>query len=70
MSEHRVVSHQNIDAIAKKLGEERMNFLNRVEIAVKNTIVFSQSAATAIGDISIGEATEGIIEFFRDEMRK
>lgn len=66
----RSLSPSNISAISESLAKHRLELLNQVERAIPNTIKFSQAAATAIGDISYSEAVEGIIDFFRDEMRK
>lgn len=66
----RVLKPYDIDNIATKLGTDRKHLLNRVETAVGRTITFAQAASTALGYISYSEAINGIIEFFKDEMRK
>lgn len=66
----RVLRPHDIQAISAKLGIGRKDLLDRFEKAVGATTNFAVSASQAIGDISVEEATQGIIDCFRDEMRK
>ncbi len=66
----RTLDPYNIKDISMKLDGNRKDFLNRVEKVVGETILFSQAAATAIGEISYQEAVDGVINYFRDGMRK
>lgn len=59
-----------IKDISLRLRNSRSEFLTRVEEAVGDTIKFSQDVSIAIGEISVEEATEGIITLFTERMRK
>lgn len=61
---------KDIEGIAKRLGSARSDFLKRVEEAVGKTVVFAVDVSNAIGEISLDEAEDGIINFFAEEMRK
>lgn len=68
--ENRVLTPHCIKSITQRLNQDRSHLLTRVEKVMKDTTVFAMAASNAVGEISYAEAVEGIIEFFRDEMRK
>lgn len=66
--ENRVLIPQNISDISTRLQEKRKDFLKRVEKAIGETTTFSIAVSQAIGEISIEEAKQGIVDFFKDKI--
>jgi hypothetical protein len=70
MDEHRILRPSNIADMALKLDNSKIKFLLKVENALEATKKFSTAVSSAIGDISIGEAHQGIIDYFVEQMNK
>lgn len=69
-NETRSLFPHNIVSISHEIASKRGKLMNRFECAIRETTKFSVDVYNALGDISVAEAEQGIIDFFTDQMRK
>ena len=65
----RVLNTYNITEISKRLEIEKQKLILKTENSIRDTVIFARAASVALGEISITEAQEGIIEYFKERMR-
>lgn len=66
---NRVLDPRNVQEISNRIQEVRKDLLDRYEKAIGETTIFAMAAVNAIGEISIHEAEQGIIDFFKEKLR-
>lgn len=67
---NRSLNPFNIEEMSRRIEMARKELLDKFEKAIGETTKFSMTVSNAIGEISIAEAEQGIIDFFTEQMRK